>query len=1212
MTAMGRLADGIVEHSRLVIVVLLLVIAGVGWGAQYVEQASSLSQFETGSTEGEKLEYIQSNFTARENTTTVQVILRGENVLSKESLLAQLEFQQRLRDNRTVSETLAQQRPFGIANLVATTQIRQRQAAALQARAAELQTQRQQLNATAARLSDALNRTRRLQARYDRLNRSLASGEIDNATYRQRASEIEQGFTDVRENATQGLSDNRTATFDGLFGQTRTLQAKLDGLNASLAAGEINRSTYRQRASEVQTSFEQVYAGIQKILAPDAKALQRQGERLRADRAEFQATIANGTLPSLSTQRGALESLNSSQVESILSRALSDETGGRSEAFALMPTDYAPGSTTANATMVVITQTADEDTGQGAATPRIENSQLAIQEIARGTFDSEALTFGSGIIANEIDRSMADSLQVVSPLAIAFVLIVLTIAYRDLLDIVLGVFGIAAVLVLTFGFMGWADISFNQLFVAVPVLLIGLSIDYAIHVFMRHREERASDGLGVGRSMTLALAGVGVALVLVTATTVIGFLSNLTSPVGPIRQFGVVSAVGIVAALVVFGALIPALKIELDGLLEAYGIDRRKRAFGTGGGRFSRLLAGGSTVARRAPWAVIFLTLLVSAGGAYGAVQVDTTFQNKDFIAEEPPDWMDELPASLQPGEYSMRSTLEYVNQNFLRQDSTTEFLFEGRVANPDALQRVATAQQQIADKRVTVTLSNGQPDITSPLTVIDDVRATNETFNATVAAADTDGDGVPDRNVGQVYDALFETAPDRAQQVIYREDGQYEALRITAAVRGGAKGSAITTQMDAVERAASGDGIRVTATGTPIVNEIVQDDLLQTVVESLIITLVVSFVFLMVVYRFTEGSATLGLVTLLPVAFNVSWILGTMYLLDIPFNVLTGMITSLTIGLGVAYSIHISERYSLELDRHESAWAAMETAVTGTGGALLGSAATTVGGFGVLVFAILPPLQQFGFITGLTIVYAFFASVFILPSLLAVWTRYLGPAEQLNHDSNAGVGSDTETDVPATTANGAGAGAGESDAGATPTPQLTGQGQSAYASRSVTPQYVQPGGTVTVTVTLPAITDRVVLSETPPGTDVAIDRVSPEPVSQTATADRVYVVWDRDDVTSATVEYTVSVEAAEPPGGMLAFGGDVLTPDHEVTVAGTESVPVVRDVIECILGDGAVTDRDLRDAGRHLADGTITDAQYERVYHAWLDEHASGGARSG
>jgi predicted RND superfamily exporter protein len=160
-------------------------------------------------------------------------------------------------------------------------------------------------------------------------------------------------------------------------------------------------------------------------------------------------------------------------------------------------------------------------------------------------------------------------------------------------------------------------------------------------------------------------------------------------------------------------------------------------------------------------------------------------------------------------------------------------------------------------------------------------------------------------------------------------------------------------------------------------------------------------FAFLMVTYRITEGSATLGAVTLLPVVLSVSWILGTMYLVDIPFNILTGMITSLTVGLGVAYSIHLSERYNQELERTGSVWTAMERAVTGTGGALLGSAATTVGGFGTLAFAILPPLQQFGIITGLTIIYAFLASVLVLPSLLVVWTRYFGPEDAVVESSS-------------------------------------------------------------------------------------------------------------------------------------------------------------------------------------------------------------------
>jgi predicted RND superfamily exporter protein len=173
--------------------------------------------------------------------------------------------------------------------------------------------------------------------------------------------------------------------------------------------------------------------------------------------------------------------------------------------------------------------------------------------------------------------------------------------------------------------------------------------------------------------------------------------------------------------------------------------------------------------------------------------------------------------------------------------------------------------------------------------------------------------------------------------------------------------------------------------------NQAVADGLLSTVVDSLLITLGVVFAVLVAVYRRTEGYASLGAVTLLPVALAVAWITGSMAALGIPFNVMTALITSFTIGLGIDYSIHVSERYVYELNRGASAETALERSVLGTGGALVGSTASTSGGIAILGLALLVPLQQFGIITALTILYAFLGSVFVLPSLLVLWTGWTG-----------------------------------------------------------------------------------------------------------------------------------------------------------------------------------------------------------------------------
>lgn len=642
------------------------------------------------------------------------------------------------------------------------------------------------------------------------------------------------------------------------------------------------------------------------------------------------------------------------------------------------------------------------------------SSQVAIRELSERHFeDTDVSVFGTGVINDELERSTRDSLVLVGPLALAFVIVVLFFAYRDWADIALGLAGLALVQIWTFGFMGWANITFNQLFAAAPVLLVGLAIDYAIHTFMRYREERAEPGPdpGVRPAMAAGLAGLLAALVLVTASTAIGFSSNLTSPVPPIRDFGLVTAVGIVASLLVFGLLIPGLKIELDLWLESRGHTRRLRPFGDegSGARLAAVLERSVHSAREVPWTVIGLTALAASAGLAAGLQVDTSFQEDELLVRDVPEWARALPAPFAPGEYQTADTLAFIREHQLAYDgAVAHVLVRGAVTDDDVLERVALAHQRANDSTVTLqprawrnpqggqSLSSPGTSaaVISPIRVMRDAAEDYSSFNRTFRNADTDGNGVPDRNVTAVYDALYEVRPTAAAAVIHREDGEYRALRLSILAETTASNAEIRREMTAVTASVDGAGLRATPTGEPVMLAVVTSQLLVTIFRSMAVTLFVVLGVLSLVYWRYRDSASLGVVTLIPVLVALTWIVGTMHLLDIPFNVMTALITSFTIGLGVDYTIHVSERYVLELGRHDSDMEALRTAVLGTGGALLGSAATTAGGFAVLAFSILHPLQQFGIVTALTIIYSFIASVIVLPSLLVLWTRHLQPAD--------------------------------------------------------------------------------------------------------------------------------------------------------------------------------------------------------------------------
>jgi len=331
---------------------------------------------------------------------------------------------------------------------------------------------------------------------------------------------------------------------------------------------------------------------------------------------------------------------------------------------------------------------------------------------------------------------------------------------------------------------------------------------------------------------------------------------------------------------------------------------------------------------------------------------------------------------------------MQRANKQYIRHDSTIELLVRGDVATAATLSRIEQARAEAGERETVRTVAGGETRTTDVLETMRDVAAENDSFAAAFESADTTGNGVPDRNVESLYDRLYEVAPGEATAVLHREDGEYVATRMAITVAPDAAGDAVTHDGSAVAGTLAGEGVTVAATGEPIIQHVVQDELVETLLMSLFLMLGAVLVVLMAVSRLNHGSAALGAITVLPVGLAVAWIIGTMSLLGYPLSVLNIIIASLTIGIGVDYSIHVTERFQEEFAEATPVETAVTRTLRGTGGALLGSAATTAIGFGVLALAIHPALQQFGVITAIMIGYAFVAAVFVLPSLLVLWAR--------------------------------------------------------------------------------------------------------------------------------------------------------------------------------------------------------------------------------
>ncbi len=138
--------------------------------------------------------------------------------------------------------------------------------------------------------------------------------------------------------------------------------------------------------------------------------------------------------------------------------------------------------------------------------------------------------------------------------------------------------------------------------VAFTVLMVGLGIDYAIHLIL-HIQERRAEGLGVAQALSTATRDVGAGLVLACLTTALGFFAFIPTAFVGIAQLGLIAGVGVVIALFVSLTFIPAA-LGVAGVSERAGAVRKKAG---GPDSFAPLKAGLAIATVAAGAASLFL-----------------------------------------------------------------------------------------------------------------------------------------------------------------------------------------------------------------------------------------------------------------------------------------------------------------------------------------------------------------------------------------------------------------------------------------------------------------------------------------------------------------------------------------------------------------------------------------------------------------------------
>ncbi len=690
-------------------------------------------------------------------------------------------------------------------------------------------------------------------------------------------------------------------------------------------------------------------------------------------------TVARAIDPSATTRESQVEVLEHASEREVREalRAEVDDDLRR-----VVTDDFNEEAVAAKATIATVHHSfpGDVDTEQVTGTDAVvEHEQLRMRDVVDGV-DGDIRVYGFGIMYHEFARVIDESMVLLLPVIFLLIVAFLGVAFRDPVDVLLGLVCLLVALLWTFGLMGHAGVPFTQLDVAIPPLMLAVGVDFSIHMVNRYREEGVR-GHGRVESMDVASRQLMVAFFIVTVTTSIGFLANLASGLRPVREFGLVAGVSIVSVALVFGVLFPASKLLLDRGRDGR-IPGSSQPLGREDSRLGVLLSYGAVPARR-PWLFLVVVTFLTAGAAVYASDVETSFDEEDFLPpEEMPEYVELFPESMQPGEYTTKRDMSYVTEEFHADVVTVGMHLEGRLDDDHALEAMSRPAEDPPDSFVRG--EDGEAQTESVVDVIHRQAAEDDEFAELVERSDTSGDGVPDSDVGDVYDALLAS------------DARDDALRFMTEDRRDAM-VRYYIESDALYEEVHSDAFTVadrhrmeaSATGDVVIYSGVSQLVLQSAFTAFVAALAAASFVLVLVYRRLMGWGSLGVVNMAPILVTAVGVVATMRFLGIPFNALTATILAVTVGVGIDYSVHMTHRFADDY-RIYGGERALQRTLRGTGGALTGSMATTVAGTGALVLAVTPILQEFGFLMVVSITYAYLTSVIVLPAALMAWDGWM------------------------------------------------------------------------------------------------------------------------------------------------------------------------------------------------------------------------------
>jgi predicted RND superfamily exporter protein len=621
---------------------------------------------------------------------------------------------------------------------------------------------------------------------------------------------------------------------------------------------------------------------------------------------------------------------------------------GELERIAKLPKKYADYLVARGGTTAVLTaRLKGRSTDTAYARQAYEYGTAAIARLDPTSFHPELRAMVVGPYRSYLEvKQVADDASWATSLSVGLVIFLLVLFFRNLRSLPIILPALFVGQAWTFGIIELTYGRLNILTAFVFAMLVGMGIDFAIHVYGRSREQY-DEGHAWPEAIFLSLWKTGRALISAWLTTVVALIMLVFAHFEGFKEFGVVCTLGVTICLLSTFLVVPAL----IGATERVSASKRRAKPSAAAGAPGR----GIALMRGAALIVAAVAVL----GAVVAPRIEFEYNLKKLQSGGP------------------RQTIRYGSA-----------LGAGKSSTPAVILGQSEAQMREVHQVLRQRLKEKDPMLNSFLTVETFLPSDMDARLEVIADLHDVLDRRAVRNIGgkegDAVDALLELSdvekfgpeelPDWIRRPLTEKDGTFGRIGVLYGNYNDADAKSVEAFQQRYQSIPTSMGDARVSTSGFIISDVVRyvqadgERIFWLVMVSLVLVLLLDFRNLFATAICLVALAAGSLIT-------VAW----MWLFDMKLGLFNMVVLPTALGIGIDGATHIYHRYTEE--GRDRLWFILRT----TGNSVVAAALTTVSGFVGLLFVDHQGIRTLGQLAVVSISVCMVASIGLLPGLLTL-----------------------------------------------------------------------------------------------------------------------------------------------------------------------------------------------------------------------------------